>query len=92
MNKNTGFKRINADLFDLVKAMSKDEKRYFKLYAKDNSARNENQFIKLFDIIDSLPEPKKVSNQRLSAFTDKQLNNTQFYLYHFILKCFLILF
>lgn len=44
------------DLFELVKAMSASEKRYFKRFAKQHSEDGQPKYIILFDAYDSLTE------------------------------------
>ena len=43
-------------LYDLVKSLTKAEKRNFKLYATRQSGNADAKFIALFDAIDSLTE------------------------------------
>ena len=45
-------KKSSSDLFDLIKSLSKSEKRYFKIYTTKNKYSEEKQYIKLFDMID----------------------------------------
>jgi len=44
-------KSSSKDLFHLIKALSKSEKRYFKLYASRHNPGAQNQYVKLFDAI-----------------------------------------
>ena len=46
----------NEPLFELIKSLTKSEKRNFKLYAKRISLNEEAKFVRLFDIIDQLDE------------------------------------
>ncbi|MBC8047092.1 MAG: hypothetical protein H7Y00_09880 [Fimbriimonadaceae bacterium] len=48
-------KKASAELFDLVKSLSKTEKRYFKLYAKRHFPQD-NQYLLLFNLIDEQTE------------------------------------
>lgn len=43
---------IQESLHELIKYLSKSEKRYFKVYATRHSAGNENNYILLFDYLD----------------------------------------
>lgn len=45
-------KKSSPDLFDLIRSLSKSEKRYFKIYTTKNKYSDEKQYIKLFDLID----------------------------------------
>ena len=44
--------RYNADLFELIKSLTKSEKRYFKVYSAQQTKNNSNNYILLFDAID----------------------------------------
>ncbi len=44
--------RVNEALFDLIKSMSKSEKRYFKLMSSRHKIGGENNYVRLFDFID----------------------------------------
>lgn len=44
--------KVNEALFDLVKSMTKSEKRYFKLLSSRHTIGEENNYVKLFDFID----------------------------------------
>ncbi len=46
--------KVNRALFDLIKSMSKSEKRYFKLMASRHTIGSENNYVRLFDFIDKL--------------------------------------
>ena len=41
-------------LFELVQSLTQSEKRHFKIFAKRHVIQNENRYIRLFDILDSL--------------------------------------
>ena len=45
-------KTYSSDLFDLIHALSKSEKRFFKLYSAKSNTNENKQYIKLFDTID----------------------------------------
>ena len=72
-------------IFDLVKSMSKAEKRNFKLYATRLSGNQSSNFIALFDLIDS---SDVYSEERILAkcpIKKGQLPNTKAHLYKQIL-------
>lgn len=52
-------KTYSSDLFDLIHALSKSEKRFFKLYSAKSNSKENKQYIKLFDTIDA----QKVYNE-----------------------------
>ena len=77
-------KSKQENLFELVKALSQSEKRYFKLFASFNSNSNDDKYVKIFDIIDKQinydeQEIKKKTRSK-SFHTEKQR------LYQLILK------
>lgn len=45
-------KTFSSDLFDLIHAMSKAEKRFFKLYSNKGNPLDNKQYVHLFDVID----------------------------------------
>jgi hypothetical protein len=46
-------KKASPALFELINSMSKSEKRYFKLFASRHTIGEENNYIRIFDFIDS---------------------------------------
>ncbi|MBL4861660.1 MAG: hypothetical protein JKY09_01395, partial [Crocinitomicaceae bacterium] len=44
--------KVNEALFDLIKSMSKSEKRYFKLMSSRHTIGEENNYVRIFDAID----------------------------------------
>lgn len=48
--------KVNSALFDLVKSMSKSEKRYFKLMSSRHTIGEENNYVRLFDFLDKQDE------------------------------------
>ena len=86
MSENVNFQRMNDKLFILIHSLSKQEKRYFKLFAKAN--RNASNYVRLFDAI----QKQKVYNEasikevfKTETFI-KQLHVTKNHLYTLILK------
>ena len=76
----------NDDLFQLIKSMSKSEKRYFKIDAKkSNNKGAKNKYVQLFDAINSMDEySEPVLKQK--AFV-KHLSVEKGELYKKILRC-----
>ncbi|MFK7786337.1 MAG: hypothetical protein AB8B56_14555 [Crocinitomicaceae bacterium] len=48
--------KVNNALFDLIKSMSKSEKRYFKLMSSRHTIGGENNYVRLFDYLDKQSE------------------------------------
>lgn len=44
--------KVNSALFDLIRSMSKSEKRYFKLMSSRHTIGEENNYVRLFDFLD----------------------------------------
>lgn len=76
------------DLFELIKSMSRSEKRYFKLDAKKGSGNESNSYLKLFDTLNGMDEYdearlyKKLKGEPLLD----RLTTEKNYLYYAILK------
>lgn len=49
-------KTASKDLFELIKNMSKSEKRYFKVLSSRHTIGSENNYIRLFDFIETMDE------------------------------------
>lgn len=49
-------KQLSHQLFNLIKRLSKSEKRHFKLYVKRNNAEKEPFIVTLFDVLDKQTE------------------------------------
>lgn len=80
-------KAKSDQLFNLIKALSKGEKRFFKLYASRLNNSSDKKFIILFDAI----EKQKVYNEDKILVKEKGLNPLQFsnlkaHLYYQLLK------
>lgn len=74
-------------LFNLVKGLTKSEKRNFKLYAKRTQQVGEAKFIRLFDIIDSMDEyDEDQVFKRVKGLSKSQLSNLKRHLYSQILS------
>ncbi|MEZ4936200.1 MAG: hypothetical protein R2799_01255 [Crocinitomicaceae bacterium] len=48
--------KASSDLFELIKSLSKSEKRYFKVLSNKHIIGSENKYVQLFDFIESLVE------------------------------------
>lgn len=74
----------SSDLFDLIHAMSKAEKRHFKMYVARNSKTGGSNYLRLFDAIDK----QKIYNEEKleEAKYGKRLASTKLFLYELILK------
>lgn len=46
--------KTSTDLFDLIKSLNKSEKRYFKIFSSRHTIGKENNYILLFDTIESM--------------------------------------
>ncbi len=78
-------------LYDLVKSLTKAEKRNFKLYATRQSGNADAKFIALFDAIDSLTEYDEAKILKKCPVNKGQLPNMKAHLYRQILvSCRLI--
>lgn len=88
MTKQSANKKNNKreGVFDLVKLMSKAEKRNFKLYATRLEGNEDAKFLKLFDCLDSLD---RYSEERIlelcPEISKQQLPNQKAHLYKQIL-------
>ncbi|MEQ9422847.1 MAG: hypothetical protein RJQ09_00410 [Cyclobacteriaceae bacterium] len=73
-------------LFELIKSLSKSEKRNFKVYANRINPNEEAKFVQLFDIIDQLKEyTEDAILQRGKGIKSGQLSNLKAHLYKQIL-------
>lgn len=81
-------KTVSDELFQLIKSLTKQEKRYFKLYASRHVIGEKNQYVRLFDAIDRLKvyDEKKVKKKFAGEAITKQLHVAKNYLYKLILN------
>lgn len=79
---------IPDTLFECIKSLDKSEKRHFKIYAKRHVLHEENQYIRLFDIIDRLDtyDEALVKLQLGACKFANNLPSGKNYLYNLILK------
>lgn len=78
--------RKNSDLFELIKSLNKNEKRYFRLYAAIQAGSK--NYIKLFNAIDKMTvydESILIKKYKKEKFI-KQLAYTKNYLYEQVMK------
>ena len=81
-------KTVSDELFQLIKSLSKQEKRYFKLYASRHVIGKKNKYVQLFDAIDKMAtyDEPKVKKKFAGETFIKQLHVTKNYLYKLILN------
>ncbi len=78
----------STDLFDLIQSMSKTEKGYFKKYAKLHTIGDQNNYLRLFDVIAKQPEydeNKVIERFKNENFT-KSFTVAKTYLHKLVLK------
>lgn len=73
------------NLFDLVKSLSKSEKRQFRLYAGRLGVNEDAKFMALFDILEKLPGYNEKEILKDDGIKKKQLSNLKAHLYKQIL-------
>ncbi len=81
----------SADLFDLIKALSTSEKRYFKIFASTMGGKEDSLYLKLFDEIDKMDvydEVALIKRNKKEHFI-KNLSGNKSYLFNSILRALL---
>ena len=75
-------------LFQLIKSFTKNEKRYFKIFAKIHIKGSENSYIELFDVIEKQKkyDEQKIRNKIRNPRLKKRLPKEKIYLYTLLLK------
>lgn len=74
-------------LFQLIKSLTKAEKRYFKLHVTKQKAGEETKFLKLFDLIDKQKEYNEAKIlEKETSIKSQQLSNLKAHLYRQILQ------
>lgn len=79
---------VSSHLFDLIKALTKQEKRYFKLYSSKFNKSKDNNYTRLFEAIDKQKHYDEKALKRVfkgETFV-KQFHVAKNYLYHLILE------
>jgi len=76
-------------LFDLIKSLTKSEKRFIKIHASRYTMKGRNNYLKIFDAIDKLKEfdDKKFREKINPKMFNGNLRGIKNYLYHLILDC-----
>lgn len=81
-------KNSSDDLFQVIKSLSKSEKRYFKLFVSRLNDSQDRKFVKIFDFFD---KQKKYDESALLAkeksIKPEQLSNLKAHLYKQLLQC-----
>ncbi len=80
--------KVSDDLFQLIKSLTKSEKRYFKLMAQQQNAGKKYNYLKLFAAIEKQKEydEQKIIRLFKTKTFIKHLPSEKNYLYHLILK------
>ena len=82
MSKNSN----NQPLFQLIKSLTKSEKRSFKLYVSRINDSNEAKFIQLFDVMDKMESyDEEVVQKKMKDMAKSQLANLKSHLYKQVL-------
>lgn len=81
-------KTVSDDLFRLIKSLNKSEKGYFKKFAAKNAVGSKQNYIYLFDAIDTMTEydEEKLKKKIKDPSLLKQLPVYKVYLFNLILK------
>jgi hypothetical protein len=81
-------KTVSLELFQLIKSLTKQEKRYFKLFATRHVIGEKNTYVQLFDAIDKQQEydEAKLKQKFAGQVFIKQIHVTKNYLYKLILN------
>lgn len=76
-------------LYDLIKSLTGNEKRFFKIYASRHVTSGKNNYVKLFEAIDKLTtyDDKKLKSKIKDASSSKHFSAEKNYLYNLILEC-----
>lgn len=76
------------DLFELIQALTKSEKRYFRMSATRHSRNRVNKYVHLFDLIDRCEfyDEEAIREQFAARFGEKHFAEAKYYLYNAILK------
>lgn len=79
---------VSNHLFDLIKVLTKQEKRYFKLYSSKYNKSKDNNYMRLFEVIDkqSVYDEKAIKRAFAGEKFVKQFHVVKNYLYHLILE------
>lgn len=83
--RNTTQSEKREPVFDLIKSMTKAEKRNFKLYATRLAGNQEAKFLSLFDYLDSVDEYDEAKVLQKCPVKKEQLPNMKAHLYRQLL-------
>ncbi|TND07519.1 MAG: hypothetical protein FD123_3071 [Bacteroidetes bacterium] len=80
-------KRPSEDLFELIRTMTKAEKRHFRIFASAQERGSQNAYITLFRLIDAQEkyDEKKIL-KKIPKITPAQFSNRKKYLYDLLLE------
>ncbi len=78
----------SSDLFQLIHSLSMSEKRYFKIFASRHVIGKENNYVKLFDAVDSQKESNDSELKKMikNSPITKNLPRHKHYLFNLILR------
>ena len=83
---------ITDNLFHLIKALEKSEKRFFKLYVTRNSSAEDSKIIQLFDALDRMDKYQdELLFKKCPKIKREHLPNVKLLLYKKILTCLRLL-
>lgn len=76
-------------LYDLIKSLTGNEKRFFKIYASRHVSSGKNNYVKLFEAIDKLTtyDDKKLKSKIKGESFSGHFSVEKNYLYNLILEC-----
>ncbi len=75
-------KQKTDDLIDLIRSLSRAEKRHFRLFVKRNQASEDILFLQLFDLLDKLKDyDEEVILKKIPSIKKRQLSNLKAHLY-----------
>ncbi|QOR75538.1 MAG: hypothetical protein IMW88_09340 [Thermoflavifilum sp.] len=85
--------QVNDALFQLVKTLTKAEKRYFQLYLKSRKTKDDLLFVKLFEVMDKMSRyDEKQILQKIPAIRKSQLSNLKAHVYKHVLTSLRLLY
>lgn len=75
-------------LHQLIKSLESTEKRHFKIFAKRHVLKDENQYVRLFDLIDAMDtyDEDSIKSKLGSSLFAKNLSSGKNYLYNLLLS------
>ncbi len=81
-------KTVSVELFNLIQSLSKQERRYFKIFASRHSIEGQNKYVRLFDAVAKQKkyDEAKIKQKFAGETFIRQLHVTKNYLYNLILR------